>query len=278
MEPDNKEKSTAPKESYSAEELYSQEQERKHRKFKKVTAFLKLGFLLVIIIGVPLYIYFFQHQLIDNVSSTEKVQQLLNSNKMLSIPIYIAPQIVQIVICIIPGQWLQMGAGLAWGFWAGYLYSLIGALIGSVLTYYIANWLGKDAMYVIFGQEKMNTYVEKLRSKRAIVIVFLIFLIPGVPKDLCNYAAGISEMKLKPFLAASLLGRTPGMMGSLLIGKHIGTSSYTTAIIIGVVAVLLFVLGLVFHKKIFELAEKRGYSDKTESIYNDQNDQNDQND
>ena len=104
---------------------------------------------------------------------------------------------------------------------------------------------------------------------------FLIFLIPGVPKDLCNYAAGISEMKLKHFLAASLLGRTPGMMGSLLIGKHIGTSSYTTAIIIGVVAVLLFVLGLVFHKKIFELAEKRGYSDKTESIYNDQNDQND---
>lgn len=240
-------------------ELYA-----KRQKFKKVTAFLKLGFLLFIIIGVPLYIYFFQHQLIDSVSSIPKVQHLLNANKALSIPMYIGAQIIQIVICIIPGQWLQMGAGLAWGFWVGYLYSLIGALIGSVLTYYLANWLGKDAMHVIFGEEKMNTYVKKLQSKRAVVIVFLIFLIPGVPKDLCNYAAGISEMKLKPFLIASLLGRTPGMMGSLLIGMNIGTSSYKAAIIIAVVAVILFVLGVVFHKKIFEFAEKRGFGSESD--------------
>lgn len=239
--------------------------QERHEQFKKTTAFIKLGLLLVIVIGLPLYIYFFQHQLIDSVSSTEKVQHLLNENKMLSIPIYIAAQIIQIVICIIPGQWLQMGAGLAWGFWLGYLYSIIGALIGSVLTYYIAKWLGRDAMYVIFGEEKMAGYVEKLRSRRAIIIVFLIFLIPGVPKDLCNYAAGISEMKLRPFLIASLLGRSPGMMGSLLIGKQLGTSSYTTAIIIGVVAVVLFILGVVFHKKIFALAESRNSAkDKSE--------------
>ena len=243
------------------DELYE-----KRQKFKKITAFLKLGLLLLIIIGVPLYIYFFQHQLIDNVSSIPKVQHLLNENKALSIPIYIGAQIIQIIICIIPGQWLQMGAGLAWGFWAGYLYSLIGALIGSVLTYYLANWLGKDAMHVIFGEEKMTTYVKKLQSKRAVLIVFLIFLIPGVPKDLCNYAAGISEMKLKPFLIASLLGRTPGMMGSLLIGKNIGTSSYTAAIAIGIAAVILFVLGVIFHKKIFEFAERRGISTDSKDL------------
>ena len=234
----------------------SAEIRQKRDKFKKVTAFLKLGVLLILLIGVPVYIYFFQHQLIDNVSSVEKVQHLLNSNKMLSIPIYIGAQVIQIIICIIPGQWLQMGAGLAWGFWLGYLYSIIGALIGSVLTYYIAGFLGRDAMYVIFGEEKMNNYVEKLRSRRAIAIVFLIFLIPGVPKDLCNYAAGISEMKLKSFLLASLLGRSPGMMGSLLIGKQIGTASYTAAVVIAVVAVVLFVLGIIFHKRIFAAVEK----------------------
>jgi uncharacterized membrane protein YdjX (TVP38/TMEM64 family) len=229
----------------------------KERKTKKILAFVKLGFLLLLVVGIPAYIWFFQHQLIDSVSSVEKVQTLLNSNKMLSIPIYIGAQILQIIICIIPGQWLQMGAGLAWGFWLGYLYSLIGAAIGSFLTYYIAKWLGKDGMYFIFGKEKMDHYVEKLRSRKAIIIVFFIFLIPGVPKDLCNYAAGVSEMKLRPFLVASLLGRTPGMMGSLLIGRNIGASSYMSAIIIAVIALVLFVLGVIYHKRIFAAIESR---------------------
>jgi len=226
-------------------------------KNQKILAYVKLVFLFVIVIGLPAYIWFFQHQLIDSVSSVNKVQNLLNSNRMLSVPIYIGAQILQIVICIIPGQWLQMGAGLAWGFWLGCLYSIIGAAIGSFLTYYVAKLLGKDAMYFIFGQEKMDHYVERLRSRKAIIIVFFIFLIPGVPKDLCNYAAGVSEMKLKPFLAASLLGRIPGMMGSLLIGKNIAASSYISAIVIAVIALVLFVLGIIFHKHIFAFIERK---------------------
>lgn len=82
-------------------------------KNQKILAYVKLVFLFVIVIGLPAYIWFFQHQLIDSVSSVNKVQNLLNSNRMLSVPIYIGAQILQIVICIIPGQWLQMGAGLA---------------------------------------------------------------------------------------------------------------------------------------------------------------------
>lgn len=224
---------------------------------RKWIAYAKLGVLILLLVGVPLYIYFFQHQLIDSVSSVEKVKNLLNANKSLSIPIYIFAQITQIVICIIPGQWLQMGAGLAWGFWLGLLFSLIGALIGSILTYHLAKWLGRDAVYYMFGEDKVTHYTDKLKKKRAFFIVFLIFLIPGVPKDLCNYAAGISEMKLKPFLIASMLGRTPGMMGSLLIGKQIGMESYTAAIIIGVIALILFLLGVIFHRKIFDAIEKR---------------------
>ena len=100
-------------------------------KNQKILAYVKLVFLFVIVIGLPAYIWFFQHQLIDSVSSVNKVQILLNSNRMLSVPIYIGAQILQIVICIIPGQWLQMGAGLAWGFWLGCLYSIVGAAIGS---------------------------------------------------------------------------------------------------------------------------------------------------
>ncbi len=104
-------------------------------------------------------------------------------------------------------------------------------------------------MHLIFGEEKIKSMLETLNSKKAVELVFLI-LIPGVPKDLCNYVAGLSEMKLKPFLIVSLIGRSPGMMGSLLIGRQIYTGGYVSAAVIAAVAVVLFVLGLIFRKKI----------------------------
>jgi uncharacterized membrane protein YdjX (TVP38/TMEM64 family) len=223
---------------------------------KIVTAILKLVLLIGIIIGVPLYLYFYQPHLLDRFSSIENVQDFFRQYQAQSVLVYIGLQILQIVICIIPGQWLQLAAGYMFGFWMGYLYSIIGAAIGSVLTYYLAKLLGHDAIHLIFGEERVKRFVKNLNSKRAIIVVFLIFLIPGVPKDLCNYAAGISEMKLKPFLVVSIIGRSPGMMGSLLIGRQIEHGDYTGAIIIAVIAVLLCIAGVIMRKRLNRWLDK----------------------
>lgn len=224
--------------------------EKLHKKIKLLSTILKFGLLIFILVGLPLYIYFYQPQLIENMSSMENVNAFFSQYKTQSIFVYIGAQIAQIVICIIPGQWLQFAAGYMYGFWMGFLFSLIGAALGSVLTYYLAKLLGRDAMHMIFGEAKINEFIHKLNSKKAIIVVFLIFLIPGVPKDLCNYAAGISEMKLKPFLIVSLVGRSPGMMGSLLIGRQIQAGDYTGAIVIAVIAVILCVLGVIMRKRL----------------------------
>ena len=221
-----------------------------HKRIKVISTILKFALLLLIIIGLPLYIYFFEPQLIDSMSSMENVNALFEHYHAESILVYIGAQILQIIICVIPGQWLQFAAGYMYGFWLGFLYSIIGAAIGSVVTYYLAKLLGRDAMHLIFGDARINEFIHKLNSKKAIVIVFLIFLIPGVPKDLCNYAAGISEMKLKPFLIVSLVGRSPGMMGSLLIGRQIEAGNYTGAIVVAAVAVVLCVVGIIMRKRL----------------------------
>lgn len=221
-----------------------------HKRIKVISTILKFALLLLIIIGLPLYIYFFEPQLIDSMSSMENVNALFEHYHAESILVYIGAQILQIIICVIPGQWLQFAAGYMYGFWLGFLYSIIGAAIGSVVTYYLAKLLGRDAMHLIFGEARINEFIHKLNSKKAIVIVFLIFLIPGVPKDLCNYAAGISEMKLKPFLIVSLVGRSPGMMGSLLIGRQIEAENYTGAIVVAAVAVVLCVVGIIMRKRL----------------------------
>lgn len=240
--------------------------ELRKKKYKKLLAYLKFGLLLVILVGVPLYIFFFQKDWITSMSSIENVQKYFEKYETETVFIYIAAQIVQIVICIIPGQGLQFAAGYIYGFWLGFLYSIIGAAIGSIITYYLAKVLGRDFIHIIFDEAKINNLLAKLNSKRGVILVFLIFLIPGIPKDLCNYAAGISDIKLKPFLLVSLLGRSPGMMGSLLIGRQIMNGGYTSVIIIGVIAVLFFILGVIFRKKINILLDT-GY-DKIAKLQN----------
>ena len=202
----------------------STEKKNKLRKYFKIFgAVLKFALLLVILIGLPLYIYFAHHEWIQMFSNMENVEALFKEYKAQSVFIYIGSQILQIVICIIPGQWLQFAAGYMYGFWLGYLYSLIGAFLGSVLTYYIAKILGGALTPMRSDsseKKKIKSMLETLNSKKAVVLVFLIFLIPGVPKDLCNYIAAFRN-EAQTVSDRLTIGRSPGMMGSLLRRKTI---------------------------------------------------------
>ena len=235
------------------------EQEKKEKlqsKFKLISIVIKFSMLILILVCVPLYIWFFHQDLLHQFSDIDKVKALFEQYKTESIFIYIGLQMIQIIISMIPGQELQFAAGLLYGFWAGLFLSLVGAVAGTIITYYLARFLGKDALHVLFGKQHIEENLEKINSKKGFILVFLIYLIPGVPKDLCSYAAGLSNMKLKPFLILSTVGRTPGMMGSLLIGKEIGDGNYTSVIIIGIVAAILFILGVIYHSKLSNLLDK----------------------
>lgn len=230
--------------------LTIEKKDKLRKRYKTISAILKLLLLLLILVGLPLYIYFCQHQIIEQFSSLEQVEAFFAEYKTQSILVYLALQILQIIISIIPGQGLQFAAGYMYGFWMGYIWSLIGALAGTVVSYYLAKVLGHDAMHMIFGENKIQELLKTFNSKKAMILVFLFYLIPGLPKDICSYVAGLSEMKLKPFLIISLVGRSPAMMGSLLIGRLVDIGGYTGAIIIAAIAIVLFSLGVIMRKRL----------------------------
>ncbi len=237
-------------------EEFEEIKKRKRLIFRRFSAVLKLCLLLVVVIGIPAYIFFFHHSLLDEFSSIRDIYEFLKDYKKESVLIYLGLQVLQIIICIIPGQALQLAAGYLFHFWLALLLTLTGAALGTIAVYYLARFLGKDAMHMIFGEEKIHAMLEKLDSRNGMLLVFIIFLIPGIPKDLCAYAAGISEIRLKPFLILSLIGRTPGMAGSLLIGRQLQNEGYLSAAIIAGIALVLFILGMVFRKQVTEFFDK----------------------
>ncbi|HVI39361.1 MAG TPA: VTT domain-containing protein [Anaerovoracaceae bacterium] len=229
--------------------------EKRKKRIRTIVSLLKLLILFGIVIGVPVYVYFTCPELVDRFKSLDEINKLLKQYKTASIFIYIGLQVFQIIVSILPGQALQFAAGYAYSFWFGFLYSIIGVALGTVITFYLARLLGKEALHVIFGEEKFTRFIHTLNSKRSFTVLFVIFLIPGIPKDLFTYAAGVSEIRMIPFLLLSLIGRTPAMMGSIMMGSMFHNGSYFGLIILGAAAVILCIAGILRRDKLIKWAD-----------------------
>lgn len=228
----------------------------KENKRKVIISALKILILVLIVIGIPLYIWFFHGDLIKSFENMDDVIAFLERYQTQSIFVYIGLQIIQIVISIIPGQVFQMAAGYLYGFWPALIFAMAGALAGTAISFTLAKVLGRDFLHLFFGEEKMSYYIERLNSKKVYTIVFFLYLIPGIPKDVVSYAAGASDIKFKPFIILSALGRLPGMVGCLLMGTMFVDENYTGVIIIGAIAVFTFCICVAFRKKIQILMDK----------------------
>lgn len=220
-----------------------------------LSAIINLILLLIFIVAIPVYIWVFHRDFIRDIDSIEEVVALLDANKTAAILIYLGLQIMQIIVSVLPGQVFQVAAGYYFGFFMGLVYSLIGAAIGTTITYFVAKWLGSNAIEVLFGKEKIDKIVKMLNSSRAYNVVFLLYLIPGIPKDLVGYAAGISSINFRILLVLSIIGRTFGMSGSLLFGYLYAQKEYTLMYIVAAVAVIIFLICIIYRKKISKWME-----------------------
>ena len=207
-------------------------------------------------IGLPLYIWLCHGDIVRYWNSVDDVVSFLEKYETVSIFVYIILQIVQVVISVIPGQVFQMAAGYLYGFWPALIYAMTGAIAGTAISFMLAKLLGRDFLHIIFGEEKISYYIERLNSKRVYVIVFLIYLIPGIPKDMVSYAAGVSEIKFRPFIILSAVGRIPGMVGSLLMGTMLEEEKFGFAIGIGIFAVIACVFCIIYRERILQLMDK----------------------
>lgn len=222
----------------------------------KVFAVSKIIILIVIVIGIPLYLYVFQRDILSEFNTFDKAVAFLRQYKSFSVPVYFLAEILQIMISILPGQLFQFAAGYLYGFLPGLLFTFIGALLGTLVTFYLARLLGTDAVRMMLGPEKTKYYVERLNSKKAYLITFLIYLIPGFPKDIVCYVAGVSEIKFKPFLIISLAGRMPAMAASIVFGSMYMKQDYTGMAIVAFCVGIIFLICLIRHKQIMERVDR----------------------
>ena len=225
-------------------------------KNNKSKAIIKLIILGLIIIIVPTILYLECKDTLFNTEWLKNLPTLLAQNKPEAALILIGLQALQVIICLIPGQPIQFASSYMFGVIGGYLISIIGAVIGATIAFYLAKILGADAVKMLFNGDKVEKYRSKINSGQGLLIVFLIYLLPGFPKDLVGYVAGISDMRILPFLIISSAGRTPGMLGSLFLGNFFNNKNIWGIIILVVLCVVVLTMCFIFRNKLIHLLDE----------------------
>ena len=150
--------------------------------------------------------------------------------------IFMGLQVLQVVVAPIPGELTGILGGYLFGQWVGLLYSTIGLTLGSVAAFAVGRWLGTRYIQKLVSPDTWRKLGFIVEAEGAI-LCFVIFLIPGLPKDMACYLFGMSPMPVWVFVAVSTLGRIPGTWVLSAQGAHTAAGDYLQLVLLTAIVV-----------------------------------------
>lgn len=156
---------------------------------------------------------------------------------------------VQVVLAFIPGEPVQIAAGMAFGTWWGVALTLSGILAGQAVVFALARRFGVRFVELFFDKEQVYDLPLFKNPRRLHALIFLLFFIPGAPKDLLTYAAALTPVGMGRFLLLSIAARSPAVFASAWGGSEIGGNRLISALWILGVTSLVGLAGLLFYRR-----------------------------
>ena len=215
---------------------------------------LGLGLFLVLFVLVAWYA---GRPLVAFASEPERFQQWVDSQGLLAPVLFMGMVILQVVVAVIPGEPLEIAAGYAFGALEGTVLCVLGTLIGGVLVFLLVRRFGAQAVEVFFDLEKFRS-LRFLQDRRRLTFwVFLVFFLPGTPKDVLCYFVGLTDMRLRTWILVSAVARIPSIITSTVGGSALGMGEYAFAAIAFLAALAISGLGLLAYRAICRFHERR---------------------
>ena len=200
---------------------------------------LSVVFLFFIYIG---YEYYFKYSYI--LKNPNMLKEVILSYGNFSVLVFILMQVLQVVAFFIPGEFIQIAGGYIFGTFLGGLISLMGITLGSIMVYFISNKYGKPFVDKLISKKEVKFFRKILKAGSKKIVVFMFYLIPGIPKDALAYICGVSNISFEDFFIYSTLGRIPGIFISSFFGQKIYARDVTSLITVGITMSILFILGV----------------------------------
>jgi uncharacterized membrane protein YdjX (TVP38/TMEM64 family) len=164
---------------------------------------------------------------------------------------YILLQVIQVIVAPIPGGAIEFLGGYIFGVRAGFVYSMIGLLFGSWMAFGLARIFEKWAVEKFVSPATRKKF-DYLVGHEGVILSFLLFLIPGFPKDALCYILGLTPMHAGIFLLISTIGRIPGTLIATLQGAKAFDEQYMSFLILLGASTLVFLVFYIYHDEIHE--------------------------
>ncbi|WP_251860443.1 TVP38/TMEM64 family protein [Clostridium sp. Marseille-Q2269] len=202
----------------------------------------------IIFIGLlGFLVYFLRNTILAKEVSAVSIKEYINSYGVISPIVYII-LFTLVPLTLFPDSILAIAGGMAFGMVQGSIYTVIGAVCGASLSFYIARVLGRTMVdKLVRGKGK---WFEDGVEKNGFLVVFILRLIPLVPFDVISYGSGLSKIKFKDFILATTVGIIPGILVFINLGDkalNVKSKQFVMSIVL---LVLLCLVSFIMKKKL----------------------------
>jgi uncharacterized membrane protein YdjX (TVP38/TMEM64 family) len=173
--------------------------------------------------------------------------------------IFIIIQILQVIFAPFPGEATGFIGGFLFGTAKGFLYSSIGLTLGSWINFSIGRFFGKRFVRKMIPERQLDR-LDKIIKRQGVIVLFILFIIPGFPKDYLCLFLGLSTMPLKIFLILTGIGRMPGTLMLSLQGSYFFEQKYGLFAAIMVLCLVVIFLAYKYREPLYQWLE--GFNNK----------------
>lgn len=206
-----------------------------------IVAAVAVMLLILALVGVPLLRF---------ASQPERFRAWVDSHGFGGRLAYIGMVFLQVVVAILPGEPFEIAGGYAFGAVEGTLLCLLASTLGSICVFLLVRRFGQRLVEVFFSQEKLRSIRFLKTTPRRDLLFLIIFMLPGTPKDLLCFFAGLTDIRFGVWLLICSLGRLPSIVSSTVGGDALGTRNYWGAILVFVVTLLISGAGLLIYDRL----------------------------
>ncbi len=210
--------------------------------YRIILLLVLIGLGVFLFVHFDLYLFFTDKNKLISFIKTSRYDQF----------VFIAIQIIQVVVAVIPGEISGFIGGYLYGPLWGTIYSTIGLTLGSWLAFMLARFFGEPLLEKVVKKEVFEKF-DHFMEHKGLLVSFLLFLIPGFPKDYLCYIMGVSRIPTLTFIIISTIGRFFGTAMLSISGNIARKEQYPLLAVVAVAAIIVSLLAWRYHDKILEL-------------------------
>ncbi|MDR2106000.1 MAG: TVP38/TMEM64 family protein [Coriobacteriales bacterium] len=213
-----------------------------------------IAFFILIIAASVLAVFYINSLGTDSLQ--EKLEYAIKEAGVFGILICLGVQFVQVVVAFIPGEVVQVAIGYVYGTIGGGFITLAGALFSSVFVFYLVRKLGAPFVQGMVGGKDSGRLKFLHDSKNLNSLVFILYLIPGLPKDVFNYVVPLTKMQPSAFFVLSTIARAPAIFASTFVAASFKSGDYIQMAIVAAVFGGLGLFGIIFNQRIMGFVDR----------------------